>query len=164
VSARIPRRIGRDRVTVSDIEGTLYNGSFKGDGTVKWGSQIDGDGRFNLKGVEVGQLLPAFRSAFTASGALDFLEGTDHLTLTLKLDAVRYVPGGFDDDSVIESVDVVEQASLDEVSLSVEERAHASLGLGMLDFGQGDKVVLGGLIGLSLVQADLPLPVVFGHE
>ncbi len=31
----------------------------------------------------------------------------------------------------------------------------------VLDFGQGDKVVLGGLIGLSLTQIDLPLPLVF---
>lgn len=31
----------------------------------------------------------------------------------------------------------------------------------VLDFGQGDKVVLGGLVGLSLVRADLPMPVVF---
>lgn len=31
----------------------------------------------------------------------------------------------------------------------------------VLDFGQGDKVVLGGLVGLSLAQADLPLALVF---
>jgi predicted ATPase len=37
-----------------------------------------------------------------------------------------------------ESVEVVQQALDDERSLSAAERAHASLGLGMLAFGQGD--------------------------
>jgi branched-chain amino acid transport system permease protein len=31
----------------------------------------------------------------------------------------------------------------------------------VLDFGQGDKVVLGGLVALSLTRIDLPLPLVF---
>jgi predicted ATPase len=37
-----------------------------------------------------------------------------------------------------ESVEVVQQALLDETALSAAERAHAHLGLGMLAFGQGD--------------------------
>jgi predicted ATPase len=37
-----------------------------------------------------------------------------------------------------ESVEVVQQALLDETTLSTAERAHAQLGLGMLAFGQGD--------------------------
>ena len=37
-----------------------------------------------------------------------------------------------------ESVEVVQQALLDERALSAAERAHARLGLGMLAFGQGD--------------------------
>ena len=37
-----------------------------------------------------------------------------------------------------ESVEVVQQALLDETALSAAERAHARLGLGMLAFGQGD--------------------------
>jgi tetratricopeptide (TPR) repeat protein len=37
-----------------------------------------------------------------------------------------------------ESVEVVQQALVDETALSAAERAHARLGLGMLAFGQGD--------------------------
>jgi predicted ATPase len=37
-----------------------------------------------------------------------------------------------------ESVEVVQQALVDETALSAAERAHAHLGLGMLAFGQGD--------------------------
>ena len=37
-----------------------------------------------------------------------------------------------------ESVDVVQQALVDEATLSAAERAHARLGLGMLAFGKGD--------------------------
>jgi predicted ATPase len=37
-----------------------------------------------------------------------------------------------------ESVEVVQQALVDETALSADERAHARLGLGMLAFGQGD--------------------------
>jgi hypothetical protein len=37
-----------------------------------------------------------------------------------------------------ESVEVVQQALVDETALSVAEHAHARLGLGMLAFGQGD--------------------------
>ena len=37
-----------------------------------------------------------------------------------------------------ESVELVQQALLDETALSAAERAHAQLGLGMLAFGQGD--------------------------
>ena len=31
----------------------------------------------------------------------------------------------------------------------------------VLDFAQGEKVVLGGLVGLALIQADVPLPIAF---
>ena len=64
-------RILPGQVRISSIDGTLYGGSIKGETTVKWGSQADADGRFNLAGVDLGQLLPAIGSGFSASGALD---------------------------------------------------------------------------------------------
>src|SRR5262249_17685032 len=64
-------RITSGQAVVSGFDGTLYNGSVKGEATIKWGSNINAEGRFNVKGSDLGQLLPAMASAFSASGALD---------------------------------------------------------------------------------------------
>ena len=59
------------QIVVSSIEGTFSNGSIKGEATIKWGGNINAEGQFNLKGADLGQLLPAFASGFSATGTLD---------------------------------------------------------------------------------------------
>jgi hypothetical protein len=64
-------RITPGQIAVANIEGTLYNGSLKGDATIKWNNHISAEGRFDLKGADCVQLLQALGAAFNASGALD---------------------------------------------------------------------------------------------
>jgi len=64
-------RITPGQVAVSNIEGALYDGSIKGDAIIKWGSQMSAEGRIELKGADCRQVLQAFGSAFSATGALD---------------------------------------------------------------------------------------------
>ena len=61
----------RERIAISHVDGTLYGGSIKGDATVRLGNQLESEGQFELSGVDLGQLLPAMGSGFSASGSLD---------------------------------------------------------------------------------------------
>lgn len=63
--------IARQQAVVSDVDARVYNGSLKGAMTIKWGAELSADGQFTLKGSDLGELLPAFTSVFSASGVLD---------------------------------------------------------------------------------------------
>jgi uncharacterized protein involved in outer membrane biogenesis len=63
--------ISGQKIVVSGFDGKLYDGTLKGNATIKWGNALAADGEFTLNGADVAKLLPAFTREFAASGVLN---------------------------------------------------------------------------------------------
>src|SRR5262249_9545626 len=59
------------QAVISSLEGSVFEGSLKGNATVKWGGGISADGQFDLKGANVTQVLATFTTGFTTTGTLE---------------------------------------------------------------------------------------------
>lgn len=58
-------------VVISNLDGKFYGGSLNGNMAINWEGSLNAKGGFNLKDVDLEQLLPVFTQDFIASGMLD---------------------------------------------------------------------------------------------